>query len=251
MLRNARPDIAPKCSEVILTLRDPNRDAVFPRQCVIINLGEEIVKTATLEPMVKSTKGETTVVVAHAYHNKSPEEWTANCSDQKAAKQQTVQNKTASVLKCKPDHLEVWGYDYRIDQSWFRICIRVPASKASTLFDLKDPLVFYRPMLRPGEAPPIEDGVTILWSKFATVSALAEKSNTVPGIGGFVANMYSLGVRIATEQVALGRQALQHPNSKITELNRGIAGNLAFAIQGFPVGTSALPGSHPHDEHYQ
>ena len=233
MLRAARLDLPAHCFETILSLYDPGKNTHFPRQCTLINLGEEDVKPAVLEPMVTTFKDETTVMIAHCYFNKAPEEWNDACSNPRQAKQ-FVATKTAAVLKLKPENLESWGFVFNTEPDpRLRVCIRVPTAKTSMLMDLKDPLIFFRPMLNPGEEPPQEAGVSVLWSKFSTIAALAEICNTLPGIRGYTANTQSLGVRVETQRLALAIMTI------INDHNKAVAGKLTFALQGLPVGTSA------------
>ena len=94
-------------------------------------------------------------------------------------------------------------------------------------------------MLRPGEATTSEPDIALLWTKFATIAALAETCKTIPGVRGYIANASSLGVRVETQHLALARQALQLPSAKISAINQNIAGKFTYALQGFAVGTSA------------
>lgn len=109
MLKAARPDLPSKSSEAILTLRDPQRGNRFPRQCVLNNLGEEVVKPAQLEPMVQTPTDESMIVLARAYFNKAPDEWQEACANARSAKLR-VTKKVAEILKTRLENLETWGF---------------------------------------------------------------------------------------------------------------------------------------------
>ena len=127
-MKATRPDLPGRCHEAILTFRDPHRKTTFPRQCVLVNLGTELVKASTLEPMVKVPKDETTVVIAHAYYKKAPEEWQSICSTARAAKQAALR-KAADAVKATPENLESWGFSFSTDpEPQMRLFIRVQAS---------------------------------------------------------------------------------------------------------------------------
>ena len=100
--------------------------------------------------------------------------------------------------------------------------------------DLRDASVLYRPMLRPGEELRTES-----LPLDSTIAALAEICNTLPGIRGYIANVSSLGVRVEHKHAALARQGWERPGSTISDSNKNVAGKITFALQGFPVGTSA------------
>ena len=203
-----------------------------------INLGLQNTNPAELDPQVKVETDQSKTVCLSCFHKHNSDGWAEICGN---SQRETRANIIAKVLQItKLQSVDLWGLRVDSDRGKLTCFARVPADKATVLFDSRDTTIFCRPFVSKECPPTLEPGVAILWcNKIRDTNELTTIANTLKGVKGFTANAQSLGLRVETSAIAAARAAIQHPSPNIVQTNRHIAGSLRYITQGWPLSLSA------------